>query len=217
MRSLTPATVSRSRWGLLADMRESLHWCMILLSSLQLLGLFRRIRIPMIMQRASCRPCFWENTSPHSRNHCCTTAKRITCKFILFKTALFRLVDPLLRVTILLGVATTVTYVHPMHSVNPCTLAILHFVLIHTMSCYVYRNVRLGVYRSCSVSSSFIDRQLHAPVAQQRFEVAEVVGDVAEKSRWGSRSLSSIAERVHTDPVDRTSSDSERDVEKRGV
>ena len=62
------------------------------------------------------------------------------------------------------------------------------------MSCYVYRNARLGVYRTCSVSSSFIDRQLHTPVGQQQFEVA-----VVSSYHSGSRSLPSIAEHAHTD------------------
>ncbi len=80
------------------------------------------------------------------------------------------------------------------------------------MSCYVYRNVRLGFYRTCSISSSFIDRELHTPVGQQRFEVAEVGSD-----RSGSHSLPSIAEHVHTDrDGDRTGSGADRDTEKCG-
>ena len=56
---------------------------MILSFSLQLLGLFRRIRIP-ILKLASCRPCFWENIFPPSQSPCCMMAKCITCNYFFF-------------------------------------------------------------------------------------------------------------------------------------
>ena len=84
------------------------------------------------------------------------------------------------------------SYALPMTTITPCTFAIPHFVLIHNMSCYVYRNVRLGVYRSCSVSSSFIDRQLHAPDGQQQLEAVE-------PNRSGGRSLPPIGEHAEAD------------------
>jgi len=40
--------------------------------------------------------------------------------------------------------------------------------MIHNMTCYVYRNVRLGIYRDTSVSTSFIDRQLQGSGEQKR-------------------------------------------------
>ena len=66
------------------------------------------------------------------------------------------------------------------------------------MSCYVYRNTRLGVYRSYSVSSSFIERQLQPPDEQPRLEAMEF-----SSYRSGGRgSLPSIAEHPHTDHND---------------
>jgi len=59
-------------------------------------------------------------------------------------------------------------YTLPFKTVTPCAFGAPLSVIIHTMSCYVYRNVRLGIYKDTSISSSFIDRQLQESGGQKR-------------------------------------------------
>ena len=68
------------------------------------------------------------------------------------------------------------------------------------MSCYVYRNTRLGVYRSYSVSSSFIDRQLQPPNGQS--QLAQEAMEFSSYRSGGRGSLPSIAEHPDTDHND---------------
>jgi len=82
------------------------------------------------------------------------------------------------------------------------------------MSCYVYRNTRLGVYRSCSVSSSFIDKQLHPPDGQRRLEGMEF----SSHPSGGHESLPSRPHTNHNDDSRNGTSDAESpDVEKQSL
>ena len=64
------------------------------------------------------------------------------------------------RVTIIFNIFYLMLYFIPRSFVIPCTFDLPTFVLINTMSCHVYRNVRLSMYREHALASSPSD-QLH--------------------------------------------------------
>ena len=67
------------------------------------------------------------------------------------------------RLTLILNLFFIVLFYKPQGAISPCTLGIPAFVMLNTMSSYVYRNMRLGYYRDYSITSSAIDRALQAP------------------------------------------------------
>ena len=50
----------------------------------------------------------------------------------------------------------------PRSFVTHCTFTLPTFVLINTMSCYLYRNVRLGLYRDYTVETEGLEGALEA-------------------------------------------------------
>ena len=57
------------------------------------------------------------------------------------------------RATIIFNIFFVAMYLIPQLFVTPCTFTLPTFVLINTMSCHLYRNVRLGLYKDHTVNT----------------------------------------------------------------
>lgn len=53
---------------------------------------------------------------------------------------------------------------------GPCTAGATTFALLNNMSCYVYRNLRFGLFVDDTITSSFVNRALNRPVGTPRPE-----------------------------------------------
>ena len=68
-----------------------------------------------------------------------------------------------LRVTLILNLFFIVLFYMPDPLITPCTIGYPVFVLLNTMSSYVYRNMRLGSYQDYTITSSVINKALGRP------------------------------------------------------
>ena len=67
------------------------------------------------------------------------------------------------RVTLILNLFFIVLFCMPTPLITPCTIGYPVFVMLNTMSSYVYRNMRLGSYQDYSITSSVINNALRRP------------------------------------------------------
>ena len=72
------------------------------------------------------------------------------------------------RITLILNLFFIVLFYKPQATITPCTIGIVVFVMLNTMSSYVYRNMRFGYYRDYSVTSSIINDALQRPGQSSR-------------------------------------------------
>ena len=80
-------------------------------------------------------------------------------------------------VTLILNIFFVVLYYIPKAAITPCTIGIPVFVMLNTMSSYVYRNTRFGYYRDYSITSSVIN---DAVVHQRRDIVFKISTSVKQ-------------------------------------
>lgn len=89
------------------------------------------------------------------------TARLIICDFSFLFFILALLITPPLRATLVAFLTFSVVYYDQnVPRAFPALLGAPSFTLINNMSCYVYRHVRLGLYRDASIRSSVIIKAL---------------------------------------------------------
>ena len=93
------------------------------------------------------------------------------------------------RVTLILNLFFIGWFYEPQAAITPCTIGILAFVALNTMSSYVYRNMRLGYYKDYSITSSVIDRALQRPDQTSQPQREIVFENVISTKPLGTRDL----------------------------